>query len=123
MPLQLCTDWPECRKLLPSWGEGTQYQLQAVACSRRRHGFFSVPLQVESYANMVEPIVDALLYSGPLFFDVLTFVLLRRLAGPRRKMKEDQVNLADWCVHISGSVLVMQLFRVVFHVRAGLGGR
>jgi hypothetical protein len=45
---------------------------------------------------MVEPIVDALQLSGPLFFDVLTFVLLRRLAGPRRKMKEDQVNLADW---------------------------
>lgn len=56
----------------------------------------AAPPQVESYANMVEPIVDALYYTGPLAFDVLTFVLLRRLVGPRRKMKEDQVNLADW---------------------------
>ena len=56
--------------------------------------------QVESYANMVEPIVEALHFTAPMFFDVLTFVLLRRLAAPRRKMKEDQVNLADWCASL-----------------------
>lgn len=48
--------------------------------------------------NMVEPYVEALKFLSPLAFDVLSFRLISRLANPaREKLKEDKVNIADWC--------------------------
>ena len=54
--------------------------------------------QVESYGeSMAAPIVEALRYLTPFGHDVLTYVVLTRLAkGGREKFKEDGTNVADW---------------------------
>ena len=55
-------------------------------------------MQVESMGNMVEPYVEALRFLSPLAYDVLSFRLIARLANPaREKLKEDKINVADWC--------------------------
>ena len=43
-------------------------------------------LQVEPYSNMIEPVVEALKYVTPMAFDVLTWVILQRLALDRNKV-------------------------------------
>ena len=54
--------------------------------------------QVESYGEkMALPIVDSLRFLTPFGLDVLTFIILCRLASASKdKYKEDGVNIADW---------------------------
>ena len=56
-----------------------------------------VPCQVEAYSVMSEPIVDALYYFSALSFDVLSFLIIERLAASGRpKLKDDGINISDW---------------------------
>ena len=53
--------------------------------------------QIEAYNNMIDPILEALRYLTPLAFDVLTFVIVDRLASSGRdKLKPDGINISDW---------------------------
>jgi THO complex subunit 2 len=52
--------------------------------------------QVTGMPGMVRSIAASLAFLTPAAFDVLTFALLRALASPRRKLKEDGVNLEEW---------------------------
>ncbi len=46
---------------------------------------------------MTEPILDAMRYFTPFGYDVLSFVLVDRLASPGRdKLKADGLNISDW---------------------------
>ena len=61
-------------------------------------GVTGVPgAQVESYSNMVEPVLDSLRYQTAYAFDVLTYLIIDRLAGSERnKLKPDGLNISDW---------------------------
>ena len=46
---------------------------------------------------MAEPIVEALTYFSALSFDILSFLIIERLAASGRpKIKEDGINISDW---------------------------
>ena len=46
---------------------------------------------------MSEPIVDALHYFSALSFDILSFLIIERLAASGRpKLKDDGINISDW---------------------------
>lgn len=45
-------------------------------------------MQIESYSNLVEPVLEAMRHLTPLAFDVLTFLIVDKLASPgRQKLK------------------------------------
>lgn len=44
----------------------------------------AVNVQVESYSNLAEPVLDAMRNLTPLAFDILTFLIVDRLASSRR---------------------------------------
>ena len=53
--------------------------------------------QIESYGNMVEPVLDSLRYQTAYAFDVLTYLIVDRLASSGRdKLKPDGLNISDW---------------------------
>ena len=52
--------------------------------------------QVMGMPGMVLSISQALKFLTPLAFDVITFCIIRRLASPGRKLKEDGINLEEW---------------------------
>ncbi|KAG2445899.1 hypothetical protein HXX76_000503 [Chlamydomonas incerta] len=56
----------------------------------------AVVTQIEVYDNQIEVSLEALKYLSPLSYDVLTFVILSRLAVERDKVKEDGVNISSW---------------------------
>ena len=62
---------------------------QRVTCTR-------MWAQVEAYSVMTEPILDAMRFFTPFGFDVLSFVLVDRLASGREKLKADGLNISDW---------------------------
>ncbi|KAJ6743936.1 THO COMPLEX SUBUNIT 2 [Salix purpurea] len=53
--------------------------------------------QIESYRDMISPVVDAFKYLTQLEYDILEHVVIERLAqGGRDKLKDDGLNLSDW---------------------------
>ncbi|KAL8142098.1 hypothetical protein V2J09_015130 [Rumex salicifolius] len=53
--------------------------------------------QIESYKDMIAPVVDAFKYLTQLEYDALEYVVIERLVqGGRGKLKEDGLNLSDW---------------------------
>ncbi|KAL4451471.1 hypothetical protein ABPG75_007133 [Micractinium tetrahymenae] len=52
--------------------------------------------QVMGMPGMVTSIVESLKYLTPMAFDVMTFAVLRQLASPKKKLKDDGVNLEEW---------------------------
>ena len=60
--------------------------------------FFDVVLhQVQSYDNLIEPVVDAAKYLTPLEYDVCSYALLEALANPARaRIKSDGTHASLW---------------------------
>ncbi|KDN40871.1 hypothetical protein K437DRAFT_258489 [Tilletiaria anomala UBC 951] len=59
--------------------------------------FFAVALnQVQSYENMIGPIVEAARSLTALEFDIFTWSLLDSLSAEKQRMKNDGTNLAGW---------------------------
>ncbi|KAL8162517.1 hypothetical protein V2J09_014006 [Rumex salicifolius] len=53
--------------------------------------------QIESYKDMIAPVVDTFKYLTQLEYDALEYVVIERLVqGGRGKLKEDGLNLSDW---------------------------
>lgn len=52
--------------------------------------------QVQSYDNLIVPVVDAARYLTELGYDVLTYSLLDALSSGRSKTKEDGTSVALW---------------------------
>ena len=52
--------------------------------------------QVQSYDNLVGPVVDAARYLTEFGFDVLAYSLLDALSGSKSKVKEDGTSVALW---------------------------
>ncbi|WFD07414.1 THO2 plays a role in transcriptional elongation [Malassezia vespertilionis] len=60
--------------------------------------FFAVVLhQIQSYDNLIEPVVDAAKYLTAVEYDILTFSLLEALSNPdKERTKSDGTNLSLW---------------------------
>ena len=56
----------------------------------------TVTKQIEAYTNMIAPVTDSFKYLTALSFDVLTFVVVSKLAEGREKLKEDGQNVSLW---------------------------
>ncbi|GIL45367.1 hypothetical protein Vafri_2617 [Volvox africanus] len=56
----------------------------------------AIVTQIEVYDNQIEVSLEALKYLSPFSYDVLTYVILSRLAVERDKVKEDGVNISGW---------------------------
>lgn len=58
--------------------------------------------QIESYDNMIFPLIESLGYMTPLAFDVLSYMLTLRLgATARPKLQPDGINVARWFQHLA----------------------
>jgi THO complex subunit 2 len=58
--------------------------------------FTTILDQVEVYDNMIPTVVDSMKYMSELSYDVLSFVLIDKLASSRDKLKGDGVNISGW---------------------------
>lgn len=60
--------------------------------------FFDVVLhQIQSYDNLIEPVVDAAKYLTPLEYDVFSYALLEALSNPaKERTKSDGTNVSLW---------------------------
>lgn len=53
--------------------------------------------QIQSYDNLIEPVVDSAKYLTPLEYDVLTYALLEALSDPgKARTKQDGTNTSLW---------------------------
>lgn len=53
--------------------------------------------QLESYSNMIEPVVVCMSQMTELTFDVISYEIVSRLSNPtRNKIKDDGQNIANW---------------------------
>jgi THO complex subunit 2 len=56
----------------------------------------AIVVQIEAYTNMISPVCDAFKYLTALGYDVLTFVVIEKLAEGREKLKDDGQNVSLW---------------------------
>mmetsp|Transcript_11409 Transcript_11409/g.35136 ORF Transcript_11409/g.35136 Transcript_11409/m.35136 type:complete len:1030 (+) Transcript_11409:550-3639(+) len=64
--------------------------------------FRTILAQIESYDNMIVPIVESLGFMNPLAFDVLSYMLHQHLADKsRHKLQNDGINIAHWFQHLA----------------------
>lgn len=76
--------------------------LAKVAHSNPLVVFRVILSQVESYGNMIQPIVESLGFVSPLALDVLSYMLSSHLADTsRHKLQNDGINIAHWFQHLS----------------------
>ena len=76
----------------------------------------SIAVQIEAYTNMIAPVCDAFKYLTPLGYDVLTFVVIEKLAEGREKLKDDGQNVSLWlsalatfCGHLAKKYSAIEL--------------
>ena len=76
----------------------------------------SIAVQIEAYTNMIAPVCDAFKYLTPLGYDVLTFVIIEKLAEGREKLKDDGQNVSLWlsalatfCGHLAKKYSAIEL--------------
>ena len=62
-------------------------------------------MQVESYANLAEPVLDAMRNFTPLAFDIFTFLLIDKLASSKRQKLKVRKSPAVAVVHLYTPVL------------------
>jgi len=85
----------------------TGRQLAKIAHANPHVLFHAILGQIQSYDNLIQPVVDALKFATPLALDVLSFNLLTHLNSSRDKMKGASLNLSDWLVYLSQFIGVL----------------
>lgn len=57
--------------------------------------------QIQSYDNLIQPVVESFKFITPLGMDVLSFVLVSELAKSRQSMKSDGTNVSLWLASLA----------------------
>eukprot|EP00939_MAST-03C_sp_MAST-3C-sp1_P001797 g1797.t1 len=70
--------------------------------------------RVESYENMIRPVVDAFKFLGPLSLDMLSFVTLDHVASDRSRLQSDGSNVSKWLKSLA--TFSGLFYRKFFHV-------
>ena len=76
-------------------------RLAKLAHSNAMVVFNTILDQIEAYDNMIAPVVDVLRYISKLSKDMLSFILIDKIASPRPKLKGDGTNISDWLRYLS----------------------
>lgn len=64
--------------------------------------FETILAQIQSYENLIVPVVEMMKYLSPMTFDVLTFVILANLSDPdKTRLKDDGLNVSLWMQSLS----------------------
>uniref|UniRef100_M4BIW0 THO complex subunit 2 n=1 Tax=Hyaloperonospora arabidopsidis (strain Emoy2) TaxID=559515 RepID=M4BIW0_HYAAE len=57
--------------------------------------------QIQSYDNLIQPVVESFKFVTPLGMDVLSFVLVSELSRPQKSMKPDGTNVSLWLTSLA----------------------
>ncbi|RQM27839.1 hypothetical protein B5M09_007873 [Aphanomyces astaci] len=84
------------RRLTADKTKPTGRLLTHVAHANPLVAFTTMLQQLQSYENLIQPVVECLKYMSPLGMDVLSFVLISELSRPRKTFKADGHNVSLW---------------------------
>ncbi|KAI9909409.1 hypothetical protein PsorP6_014730 [Peronosclerospora sorghi] len=57
--------------------------------------------QIQSYDNLIQPVVESFKFVTPLGMDVLSFVLVSELSRPQKSMKSDGTHVSLWLTSLA----------------------
>ena len=64
--------------------------------------FDTILSQIQSYDNLIVPVVEMMKYLTPMSFDVLSYMLLAHLSDPEKtRLKSDGLNVSLWMQSLS----------------------
>ena len=64
--------------------------------------FDTILSQIQSYDNLIVPVVDMMKYLIPLSFDMLSYQLIAHLSSPAKtRLKDDGLNVSLWMQSLS----------------------
>ncbi|CEG37686.1 KEKE-like motif-containing transcription regulator (Rlr1)/suppressor of sin4 [Plasmopara halstedii] len=84
------------RRLTADRAKLSARSLTHVAHSNPLIVFRTMLRQIQSYDNLIQPVVDSFKFVTPLGMDVLSFVLVSELARPQKSMKADGTHVSLW---------------------------
>ncbi|CAK4521777.1 unnamed protein product [Aphanomyces euteiches] len=84
------------RRLTADKTKPTGRLLTHVAHANPLVAFRTIMQQLQSYENLIQPVVESLKYISPLGMDVLSYVLISELSRPRKTFKADGQNVSLW---------------------------
>mmetsp|Transcript_19210 Transcript_19210/g.59204 ORF Transcript_19210/g.59204 Transcript_19210/m.59204 type:complete len:507 (+) Transcript_19210:1265-2785(+) len=103
-----CTAGFEARRMLKRVANERRFskhvgrQLAKVSHSNPLMVFHVILSQIESYDNMIVPLIDSLSYMTPLALDILAFMLPQRFVeSTRAKILPDGMTLSQWFQHLA----------------------
>lgn len=89
------------RRLTADRAKPSARSLTHVAHSNPLIVFRTMLRQIQSYDNLIQPVVESFKFITPLGMDVLSFVLVSELAKSRQSMKSDGTNISLWLASLA----------------------
>ncbi|TMW59488.1 hypothetical protein Poli38472_004557 [Pythium oligandrum] len=84
------------RRLTADRAKPSARSLTHIAHSNPLVVFRTMLRQIQSYDNLIQPVVESFKFITPLGMDVLSFVLVGELSKSRKSMKSDGTNISLW---------------------------
>ncbi|RLN72958.1 hypothetical protein BBJ28_00025185, partial [Nothophytophthora sp. Chile5] len=89
------------RRLTADRAKLSARSLTHVAHSNPLIVFRTMLRQIQSYDNLIQPVVEAFKFVTPLGMDVLSFVLVSELSKPQKSMKADGTHVSLWLTSLA----------------------
>lgn len=89
------------RRLTADRAKLSARSLTHVAHSNPLIVFRTMLRQIQSYDNLIQPVVDSFKFVTPLGMDVLSFVLVSELSRPQKSMKSDGTHVSLWLTSLA----------------------
>ncbi|TDH74164.1 hypothetical protein CCR75_001126 [Bremia lactucae] len=89
------------RRLTADRAKLSARSLTHVAHSNPLIVFRTMLRQIQSYDNLIQPVVESFKFVTPLGMDVLSFVLVSELSRPQKSMKSDGTNVSLWLTSLA----------------------
>ncbi|KAH7461447.1 THO complex subunit 2 [Phytophthora ramorum] len=89
------------RRLTADRAKLSARNLTHVAHSNPLIVFRTMLRQIQSYDNLIQPVVESFKFVTPLGMDVLSFVLVSELSRPQKSMKSDGTHVSLWLTSLA----------------------
>ncbi|KAE9045835.1 THO complex subunit 2 [Phytophthora rubi] len=89
------------RRLTADRAKLSARSLTHVAHSNPLIVFRTMLRQIQSYDNLIQPVVESFKFVTPLGMDVLSFVLVSELSRPQKSMKSDGTHVSLWLTSLA----------------------
>jgi THO complex subunit 2 len=89
------------RRLTADRAKVSARSLTHVAHSNPLIVFRTMLRQIQSYDNLIQPVVESFKFVTPLGMDVLSFVLVSELSRPQKSMKSDGTHVSLWLTSLA----------------------